>query len=132
MCSLNDNYPPLPIGVGVFYRRTSEPFKPGLRHVFELALYGREHPIPVPGEVPLAIRLRKRFGKRNIGIIKNDAAATVIRILSEPLTRACGKLHIATMIARIAYQHYGSIVPVSIIEAEASICGNRFPAFLAA
>jgi hypothetical protein len=131
MCDLNANKKPLPIGGDVFYRASApEDFKPGLRHVFELAIYAGSQ--PVPGEIQLVARLHKRFGRLNVGIRKDAAAAVVIRIVSEPLTRPCGKLHIAHTIARTARQHYGATVPIRVLGAQYSVCMDRSPAFQAA
>ncbi len=114
---------PLPEGAAVFYRRLVEPFIPDRPHVFELAIYAKE--APVRGEIRLIRRLQARFGKQNIGIIKTDAAALVLRIVSEPLARDCAKWHISVLIATTVLRHYGWHFPVDIRAADASVCGTR-------
>ncbi len=130
MCDSSERLKLIPLSAIALYRKTTGKFKPGLQHVFELAILTVND--PVPGEIQLVSRLRKRFGCINVGIRKDAAPASVIRILSEPLMKARGKKYIAQVIAETTLQHYGMMVPVSIIEAEASICADFSPAALAA
>jgi hypothetical protein len=129
MCEITDRLKLLPHSVAVLYRKTTDnKFKPHQQYVFELAIHAMSD--PVPGEIQLVTRFRKRFD--NVSIRKDAGARTVIRIVSEPLMKACAKQYIVRVIADTASQHYGWMVPVTIIEAEASVCMDRSPALFAA
>jgi hypothetical protein len=123
MCTLNA--PVLHSGA-VYYRFSRGGFIPGRRHVFELALFAECDEIL--GENNLICRLKLRFGKYNVGIRKNAAATTVIRIISDPLYRRCGKKYTATYIADVVRQHYGKSIPITIGVSRTSICLDRVQA----
>ena len=112
----------VPHSIHVLYRKPTFPFRKVQQHVFEVAIHSLCN--PAPGEDRLLARLRARFGAVNVGVRKDAAATTVIKVLSEPLSREAGKRHIVGTIARIARQHYGFMVPVQLIEAEVSVCNG--------
>lgn len=93
------------------------------KNLFEVALFA-EHG-DVPGEIPLTKRFCNRFGHSKVRLRKDGPAAAVIQITSDPVANPRGLEFFADLIARVASQHYGDQIEVTIVIRHAPLCQPR-------